>query len=307
MHPECLDYDLCEKCESSPFALHPENHPMLKTKIPLRVDFSSSLDSVDDVAVLGTIGATQSATHQEIIIKGSAFEPGQKEDISADTSAPCMKPTEQPSQLDELEIPGSYMTKDLYDQDEAAADLAAPIFPDNKVKAVLEDAKVATKLIPDLDLTPGEIEEHAIKRGEIEEFAAHPYTTATAKKSERVTSDEKVTPLDIFTWVRHSTITPGSTLPAGAEFTKTWFIKHFASGDEYRFNKVKLVHKSEGLLGSACKAVIEYNRAEIKDGREIEVTIHGLKVPDMPGTEVIECWRFEDEDGVEYGQPLRLR
>ncbi|GLB35809.1 hypothetical protein LshimejAT787_0300970 [Lyophyllum shimeji] len=32
MHPDCPDFDLCEKCEALPIPQHPENHPMLKMK-----------------------------------------------------------------------------------------------------------------------------------------------------------------------------------------------------------------------------------------------------------------------------------
>ena len=45
MHPDCPDYDLCENCESAPIPVHPENHPMLKTRVPLRVDVTSTMDA----------------------------------------------------------------------------------------------------------------------------------------------------------------------------------------------------------------------------------------------------------------------
>jgi hypothetical protein len=48
MHPDCPDYDLCEKCESAPVAVHPETHPMLKTKMPLHVKVQSSFDPVSE-------------------------------------------------------------------------------------------------------------------------------------------------------------------------------------------------------------------------------------------------------------------
>lgn len=34
MHPQCPDYDLCEKCEALPIPVHPSIHPMLKMKTP---------------------------------------------------------------------------------------------------------------------------------------------------------------------------------------------------------------------------------------------------------------------------------
>lgn len=130
--------------------------------------------------------------------------------------------------------------------------------------------------------------------------------TATASGA-RTPMKQPATPSDIFTYVRHVTIPPGSTLPAGAVFTKTWKLKHFAHGDEYDFDVLRLVHHSEGLLGSACAAEIEFVQTDVKDGEEFEVSIKGLTVPNMPGEEIIEYWRFEDNDGVQYGQPLRLR
>ena len=41
LHPDCLDFDLCERCEAHPIPLHPENHPLLKmrtenTMVPLQ-------------------------------------------------------------------------------------------------------------------------------------------------------------------------------------------------------------------------------------------------------------------------------
>jgi next-to-BRCA1 protein 1 len=118
---------------------------------------------------------------------------------------------------------------------------------------------------------------------------------------------QPVTPHDIFTWVRHMTMTPGGTLPAGAEFSKVWKIKHFASGHEYDFETIRLVHKSDGQLGQACKVDIKYNKDEIKDGDEFDVVISCLRVPNTPGEEVLEHWRFEDSQGIAYGQPLRIR
>jgi hypothetical protein len=34
MHPQCPDYDLCDKCEALPIPVHPSSHPMLKLTTP---------------------------------------------------------------------------------------------------------------------------------------------------------------------------------------------------------------------------------------------------------------------------------
>jgi hypothetical protein len=111
----------------------------------------------------------------------------------------------------------------------------------------------------------------------------------------------------IFTTVKDVTIPAGSSLPVGAEFTKTWSMEHLASGHEYKFDQLRLVHESGGLLGEACNIRVAYTQDDIKMGTKVEVSIAGLKVPDLPEQQVTEQWRFRDSDGTPYGEPLRLR
>ncbi|KAF6744231.1 hypothetical protein DFP72DRAFT_1078938 [Ephemerocybe angulata] len=33
MHPDCPDFDLCNRCEAMPIPVHPESHPLLRVKI----------------------------------------------------------------------------------------------------------------------------------------------------------------------------------------------------------------------------------------------------------------------------------
>ena len=316
MHPECPDYDLCEKCESSPRSVHSEDHPMLKTKVPLHVEATSTMNVNGEVAMssdprgnahrLRPQQLHQSGKNGIRGSRGSAAERRepysrwyqQREHVTVAQSP--IDPTLQTSAAAEPNIPGSYnITKNIYDQDDSVSNLAAPFVPDNKLKEELES-------VPEVQSTEGEVEEWSDKQGVTEKSAAKAENRNPAI-TESGPIKPPVTPLDIFSWVRHVTIHPGFTLPVGAEFTKTWSLKHFASGREYDFEKVKLVHKSEGLLGEACKCAVEFKRFDILAEEELEVAVHGLKVPDMPGQEIVEVWRFEDDKGVEYGQPLRLR
>lgn len=84
-------------------------------------------------------------------------------------------------------------------------------------------------------------------------------------------------------------------------------MQHLASGHEYKFDQLRLVHESCGLLGAACDIKLAFNQDEIKTGEKVEVSIAGLKVPDLPEQQVVEQWRFRDVDGTAYGEPLRLR
>lgn len=111
----------------------------------------------------------------------------------------------------------------------------------------------------------------------------------------------------IFTSIKDITIPAGCSLPVGAEFTKTWSMQHLASGHEYKFDQLRLVHESGGLLGEACNIQLAFSQDEIKMGKQVEVSIAGLKVPDLPEQQVVEQWRFRDVDGTAYGEPLRLR
>jgi hypothetical protein len=132
-------------------------------------------------------------------------------------------------------------------------------------------------------------------------------TSQSQKDVTRAPIPTSVTPHDIFTNVESLNLSPGTALLPGTEFTKTWKMTHFASGSEYEMEKVRLVHESEGLLGDACKANIEYQKDEIKRGETVQVSVAGLVVPDTNKKEIEEQWRFRDQVGNGYGQPLRLR
>lgn len=115
-------------------------------------------------------------------------------------------------------------------------------------------------------------------------------------------------PSAIFSGVEDVTIPAGSRLPVGAKFTKTWTMQHLASGSDYSFDRLRLVHESGGLLGNkACKATIAFNANDIQSGSKIEVSLDGLKVPNMPEQQIIEQWRFRDVNGSAYGEPFRIR
>lgn len=330
---------------------------MLKTKVPLRDEFSSSIDHVGEM--LGHqgrrhggrehrrgepypsnnninregLGSGQGHWHGHRHAHGDAFGPRRgghwrqhespkryqsREHVSlaqSETPVALVAPQmEQPQQ----KIPGGYDDKDIYDTEVSVANLAEPIVPDNKVEekdsvgpqheeklfliepgpAVVQGYEVATALANVTSaLSTLAVDRDINGNGESTPKAATP--SATPK--------EPVTPLDIFSWVRHQTIQPGCTLPAGTVFTKTWRSKHFASGSEYDFDILKLVHQSSGILGEGCKSDIEFVKGDIVEDGEVEISITGLKVPDLPGREIVEHWRLVDDKGIQYGQPLRLR
>lgn len=200
------------------------------------------------------------------------------------------------------------------DTEQDKSNLPAPMKPDNQ-KVKIEAPPDIIKCYARPETTAEwaaqkrtDTEAEAVTEGKDVKPVIDDIPTATATPSgARTPMKEPATPSDIFTFVRHLTIPPGSTLPAGAVFTKTWKLKHFAHGDEYDFDIMRLVHQSEGLLGPACAAKIKFVQNDVKDGEEFEISIKGLQVPNMPGEEIVEYWRLEDTKGVQYGQPLRLR
>jgi next-to-BRCA1 protein 1 len=346
VHPACPDFDLCEKCETSPNSVHPASHPMLKTKVPLRIDAQAVIDGIQDLSIgnpssyINSSRSTcrvpaeiQSMGHMANhtgLVKTSATRRADprwtpaREHVTLSSAQPATDIKAEVIPEPVLNVPGSYVQRNLYDQEEASANLAAPITPDNRVEIDEGEAKVLGRLNEAVATVenaaraisverPVDVVVAGVKHMKIDENEEVADETCENKRevlgvAEVVQEKQKepVTPLDIFSWVRHVTIPSGCTLPAGAEFTKTWKLKHFASGAEFDFEKVKLVHKSEGVLGEQCKSLIEYKRNEIEDEKEIEVSLRGLKVPNIPG-EIMEHWRFEDDAGIAYGQPLRLR
>ncbi|OCF37902.1 hypothetical protein I316_00126 [Kwoniella heveanensis BCC8398] len=313
MHPSCPDYDLCEACEAAPFAVHPDDHPMLKMKVPLKLNFSSTFASSDASDSATSTGehrhhGRRGHGHHNRRAHGDAFGPRRgchwrqhespnrggsrfyKREHVTEAATP---PTESQSvKQEEHLVPGGYIVDKTQ---KPPAGLSAPLTPDNKVDTDVNSKDITPPLSPQVQA--------AVALAQ----ACLGGVPSSTVASGSATPKEPVTPLDIFSWVRHVTIPPGCTLPTGAEFTKTWKVKHFASGTEYPFDKVKLVHKSNGGCGDACKAHVEFKRDDVRDGDELEIAVQGLIVPDAPGEEVVEHWRFEDEEGVAYGQPLRLR
>lgn len=446
MHPDCPDYDLCVKCEAAPVPVHPESHPMLKTKTPLRINAKSSFDPIknvyedhcryrvsrDSCKKAGKARSPAPSTQPTAVPKSaspsantptaktpastssaeksSAFSRGEEyakvvdaifSSISGTRNAGSKAATvrseeEEMAAMNEsrpvtFSPPKSFVTPDEAERVATPKPVGAfPSSPKTEKKEIAEEARgyelplyniplvppppeatktesekeeeplvqldtpapsTPTPLSPQAPAFPGcslprlpreydlnaeaeneEAEKSDVEKEEVKETTTtervDPITAIIAAASPPA-AEEKVDPIiaeiakaapaaasppkepvgpnDILTWVRHSTISPGTTLPPGAEFTKTWLVRHYASGSEFDFKHLRLVHRSEGVLGPACKAHVVLHPEDIVEDADMEVTIEGLKVPHMPGREIFEQWRFEDDKGNTYGQPLRVR
>lgn len=272
---------------------------MLKTKVPLRIDARSVMDDIAEFASPSRGRNTPTQTQRN----GLDASPGARWRPRPETVATCVAAVAEPR------IPGGYVLHaPAVEEEESPKNLAKPLVPDNKAQEA--DKTVEVEVEEEKEV---KVEEKAVQ---VEPAQAEVVPGAEVVKAVETAVDESATPLakepvsplDIFSWVRHVTIPPGCTLPAGAEFTKTWKLKHFASGSELDFDTVKLVLKTGQGLGSAAEAIkIEYQSDDVVNDDEFEVSISGLKVPDTPGQEIVAHWRFEDADGIAYGQPLRLR
>jgi next-to-BRCA1 protein 1 len=411
MHPDCPDYDLCVNCEAAPVPVHPESHPMLKTKTPLRINSKSSFDPIKNVyddhcryrvtrdckrtkaakpaqpaqppastpavpekptASVSGFGGTYNLqdlsskssfargedyakavdailkSMSDVSVKDGKASSTSETPKSASSRSTSTLPLKRPSPIvkeEPLVDLDSPVTSASQDAPPVAAtfpgcalprlprgfDLSAEIKETETAKPDVREAEknkevkkpkkiiIHTKEGPTVvtkDEAPKAEEETKEERSEpivaAAEAAAIPTPVAPVEAVvERSTSPEPeaqaADPLDILTWVRHTTIQPGTTLPPGAEFTKTWQLHHYAAGSEYDFKHLRLVHKSDGLLGNACKANIVFHPEDIVKNANMDVTIEGLKVPHIPGRQILEHWRFEDDQGRAYGQPLRIR
>lgn len=328
MHPSCPDYDLCENCEAAPNTIHPNNHPMLKIKTPLRVNFKSSY-SQKSRSFRGPgfgFGVAEAADQDkltgELSVRpsrhGHHHHHRNKQDKAAHAHGDAFGKRKG----------GGWCQHKEASPSPALAKYVSEIFiPANEVEEVQDvqqaqqvKGKGKEKEMESEPVTPKAENKEFILPASAAAASAEATPVSIADDPAPAPADkssppakEPVGPLDIFSFVRHVTIPPGTSLPAGTVFTKIWKYTHFASGSEYPFSTVRLVRQTDddGSLGGiqieGSEVKVEFKVDDVKEGEEGEVRIEGLKVPDKKGEEVREAWRFVDENGVEYGQPFRLR
>lgn len=316
MHPDCPDFDLCEKCESMPFGSHPDTHAMLKIKTPTVVDAKSSLGArmSSDQARAHRANRLEKRAQEEKRVQEAAETDKKLAEISARLKEKRRQKMEEAKKAEEAKAEEAKAEAKKDKPEEKVASLAEIIAALNLAKVqVTKDAVAAVMLAKEqaTNKVLGDVE--GLKRmveKKAREFVPAPAVPTPASESDNTPTPptkEPVSHLDLCSWVRHVTIAPGCVLPVGAEFTKTWKIKHFADGSEFTFDKLVLLHQSvDGKLQGAVKPSVEIKREDIKEGAEMEISLEGLIVPDVEG-EVVEYWQFFDERGVVYGQPLRLR
>lgn len=439
MHPECPDYDLCERCEAAPVAVHPESHPMLKTKQPLRVNVQSSFDPIKEVyedhrrfsvpkarsqanspekAAEALPSVAEQERHRlerqlrEDEKMAQREQAKEQQRWEAERKGPkhdgqllsqelrhqaqlraeqqqrhAMQPQQGHAQRGTSEIQqGLQQVADriktdvqqriaLGQQSQSSASQAGSTSPETSSAAYRrgeESAKALNAFFASMSRlgSDGESFETAQQTASsstarsvsssdrsstprpvgafppspkslwstprpdpINDIIAHavpPIASPSAPESQPVdpivdiiaaahapdgeagssedaASGPSAGPQDICTYVRHSTIPVGTALPVGSQFSKIWKVRHFANGSEYDFESLRLVLTTDGRLGDQCNAEIKFAPKDIKDGADMDVVIEGLVVPDLPGQEITEIWRFEDANGVVYGQPLRVR
>ena len=321
MDATCPDFDLCADCEASPHRTHPAEHPLLKLRVPCHVTRSwYSPRNESEKRFLPLLVDRNSREMQQmklqlVELRAQACEAKQEADSlrqQLESAHQARQEAENMRQRLDNALPARQEAEKLRQQLDAAKKANEVLEEENK-KLKEEQLKAQFYTCPtashsDVAVDKGDVTVKEEQEDD-QEAVATPTVEATITPSTESArpSNGLVTPLDIFSYVRHTTIPSGCVLPPGAEFTKTWTVSHFASGHEYDFDEVKLVLQTQGKFGPASRAEVIFKASEIKENNETEVSIAGLRVPDAPNAEVLDEWRFEDANGKQYGQPLRLR
>ena len=345
VHPTCEDYDLCDNCHSSPLNLHPREHPILKLSAPVDIDFVSRIrgETVPGKfrpaqhacdfakregeytpwikshrdAMMITWDQLKCKDHKSFeecerarirgyVGKGVLQGPGQKRSSQDGTPPKRVK----------LSLPD---VEDIKQEDvnlnqagpSSAMEIDEPLEAKSSALGLDEFEPGSHPDIIKCYMYPPTLAVCPVKP-EQEERPMTPFidpSIDTETPTQAYATEEILTPSNdaIFASVQDVTIPAGCSLPVGAEFTKTWSMKHLVSGHEYKFDQLRLVHESKGLVGEACHTHLAFNQDDIKTGEKVEVSIAGLKVPDLPDQQVTEQWRFRDVEGTAYGEPLKLR
>ncbi|KAF8634893.1 hypothetical protein AX15_000643 [Amanita polypyramis BW_CC] len=294
LHPDCPDFDLCERCEGHPIPQHPEYHPLLKLKFP-----NTTIPSVQTVQVSGATRpistVNKEATAQDspigkatpqLVDQRLTLPPG----LSAvSTSSNLHAPPEMSEPVgvvecseEKEEIAATLGMGPNCEPEVEEPPVASPSMSESKpiLSPVAPPSMSEPKPIPSPvctlpDATSQTMLVNALPEDVLEERQTRPSLDA----------------MDI-------TVPNGQTFPPGAEFIKTWQVTNNGSAEWPE--TTELIFTGGNVMMSNLEPI---SIGKVEAGGKAEISTRELKAPELPG-HYVSCWRLRTREVGSFGESL---
>ncbi|KAK2461405.1 hypothetical protein APHAL10511_005868 [Amanita phalloides] len=297
LHPDCSDFDLCERCEAHPIPQHPPNHPLLKLR---SADAMTTL--IQTLAERGTVEVTPTtAVNSDSVLPHNVSvevkPPGETQEAHLDWRPPILTPELRVAEAvsgssSNLRTPEEAPTERV--QITECPDEGEPpkSYPDTASNITNEDEKILT----DSPLVNEPLLIRLKEGGGSTRTNNGPSMSVAAFLGQTVQEGRLESMV-----VKDITVPSGQVFPPGAEFIKTWQVINSGSLDWPE--STELVFVGGDSMASNLDPILI---GKLEAGAENEISTRELKAPEMIGG-YANCWRLRaDEYGI-FGDSLWIR
>ena len=273
MHPECPDYDLCDKCEALPIQVHPSNHPMLKMRCPstviptvYRVGGTQLIPEPIFTIPTPIVETTGVAVETEPLPDASvSVEKPDTHDAAIATTSESTEPTfiglEKSVEMPALPTPPPHIPGSLFgDPPSLIGGFPGRYTDQNKADGPSEMVQMSSN-VPSLIKTF------------LDKYP--PVQGAGLRAS----------------FVSDNNIEDGQAFPAGAEFIKSWRMRN--DGDVAWPETTEVSFVAGDRMPAFEHAPLRYFVGRVESGEFVDVYAADMKAPEIPG-KYIGYWRLTD-------------
>lgn len=289
LHPDCVNFDLCQHCEALPISVHPENHPLVKFKHDYvgetHTDFSKVFEFVRN-------GGLQQELYRQTIPSDGEHQrdkpvvqvliPRPELDLDANAVSPRSEadfprvPTDEPMPVTNNPVIVSMPAALL----QLESPQVWPVAPPESVQAMVApmDAPIDQLLTePILPSTP-------------EAQPTRVEATSLPKSPNSLTSKCPATVGYNAVFVADNSVEDGHVFPAGAEFVKSWRLRN--NGSVAWPESTVVAFMGGDRCGAAKSSPMEYHVGSVAAGAFADVHVEDMKAPS--GGRYVSYWRLRD-------------
>ena len=272
MHPECPDYDLCEKCEALPITIHPTTHPLLKMRHPLTV--------IPTVYRVGGQTLVPGEHPKSEVPRGCPAAGGDTPKVTATPEQPSGNArgnSDNPFELSSVEN----LTLVATSEEMCNIERTPQLKPAEEVSEPLQDIQLTPPVTGRLSLEQMLSQPLATEVGAISQSISSSITTAAHTLLRALPSDMPTFELNPkqelrATFVSNNNVADGQVFPPGAEFLKSWRMVN--DGAVTWPESTEVVFVAGDRLAANELAPNKFTVGTVEPNKEIDVSAGELKV-----------------------------